>query len=83
MSQMVPPPKSTTAVSPSMGVGVKVGVECAIMAADSGLVGIDEDVISIAGTYAGADTAIIVRPVFSQNLFDIKIKEILCKPNEW
>lgn len=67
----------------TMGVGVKVGVECAIMAADSGLVSVDEDIIAIAGTYAGADTAIVVRPVYSQNLFDIKIKEILCKPNEW
>jgi hypothetical protein len=66
-----------------MGVGVKVGVECTVMAADSGLVSIDEDVIAIAGTYSGADTAIVLRPVYSQNLFDIKIKEILCKPNEW
>lgn len=66
-----------------MGVGVKVGVECTVMAADSGLVGTDEDVIAVAGTYSGADTAIILRPVYSQNLFDIKIKEILCKPNDW
>jgi hypothetical protein len=66
-----------------MGVGVKVGVECAVMAADAGLVSIDEDVIAIAGTGSGADTAIVVRPVFSQNLFDLKIKEILCKPNNW
>lgn len=66
-----------------MGTGVKVGVECAVMAADAGLVSTEEDVIAVAGTYHGADTAIVVRPVFSQNLFDVKIKEILCKPNDW
>lgn len=66
-----------------MGVGVKVGVECAVLAADAGLVGIDEDIIAVAGTRSGADTAIILRPVFSQDLFDLKIKEILCKPGDW
>jgi uncharacterized protein len=66
-----------------MGTGVKVGVECAVMAADAGLVGIDEDIISIAGTRSGADTAIVVRPVYSQDIFDLKIKEILCKPKDW
>ena len=66
-----------------MGTGVKVGVECTVMAADSGLVPVDEDVIAVAGSFAGADTAIVLRPVYSQNLFDIKIKEVLCKPNNW
>jgi hypothetical protein len=66
-----------------MGVGVKVGVECAVMAADAGLVSTEEDVIAIAGTRSGADTAVVVRPVYSHDLFDLKIKEILCKPNDW
>jgi hypothetical protein len=63
--------------------GVKVGVECTIMAADAGLVRTDEDIIAIAGTGSGADTAIVVRPVNSQDFFDLKVKEILCKPREW
>jgi hypothetical protein len=63
--------------------GIKVGVECAIMAADAGLVRTDEDIIAIAGTGSGADTAIVVRPVNSQDFFDLKVKEILCKPREW
>ena len=67
----------------TMGVGVKVGVECVVMAADAGLVNTEEDVIVVAGTRSGADTAIVVRPVYSQDLFDIKIKEIICKPNDW
>jgi hypothetical protein len=66
-----------------VGVGVKVGIECAVMAADAGLVSTDEDIIAIAGTRSGADTAIVVRPVNSQDLFDLKVKEILCKPNNW
>ena len=63
--------------------GVKVGIECTIMAADAGLVRTDEDIIAIAGTGSGADTAILVRPVNSQDFFDLKVKEILCKPRNW
>ena len=63
--------------------GVKVGIECTVMAADAGLVHTDQDIIAIAGTGSGADTAIVVRPVNSQDFFDLKVKEILCKPREW
>ncbi len=66
-----------------ISVGVKVGIECVIMAADAGLIRTDEDVIAIGGTRSGADTAIVVRPVNSQDLFDLKVKEILCKPGNW
>ncbi|MFC1991641.1 pyruvate kinase alpha/beta domain-containing protein [Chloroflexota bacterium] len=64
-----------------VGVGIKVGIECSIMAADAGLVSTDEDIIAVAGTRSGADTAFVVRSVNSQNLFELKVKEILCKPN--
>ncbi len=63
------------------GQGMKVVCEIAMMAADSGLVRTDEDVISIAGTAGGADTAVVLQPVNSQNFFDLKVKEILCKPH--
>jgi len=62
------------------GEGMKVVCEIAMMAADGGLVRTDEDVISIAGTNKGADTAVVLRPVNSHNFFDLKVKEILCKP---
>jgi hypothetical protein len=62
------------------GEGMKVVCEIALMATDSGLARTDEDAISIAGTGHGADTAVVLRPVNSQNFFDLKIKEILCKP---
>jgi len=52
-----------------------------MMAADGGLVPTDEDAISIAGTGRGADTAVVLKPVNSHNFFDLKIREILCKPH--
>ncbi len=63
------------------GHGMKVVCEIAMMAADAGLVRTDEDVISIAGAGGGADTAVVLRPVNSHNFFDLKVKEILCKPH--
>ncbi len=62
------------------GSGMKVVCEIGIMAADAGLVGTDEDVIAIAGTGRGADTAVVFRPVNSDNFFSLRIKELLCKP---
>jgi hypothetical protein len=63
------------------GQGMKVVCEIAVMAADSGLARTDENVICIAGTGQGADTAVILRPVNLFNFFDLKIREILCKPH--
>jgi hypothetical protein len=62
------------------GQGMKVACEIPLMAADAGAVNTDEDVISIAGTAQGADTALVLRPVYTHNFFDLKVKEILCKP---
>ena len=63
------------------GQGIKAACEIALMAADAGLVLTDEDVISIAGTGRGADTAVVLRPVNTRRFFDLKVKEILCKPH--
>lgn len=64
------------------GSGMKVACEITLMAADSGLVRTgEEDIIAIAGTGGGADTAIVLQPVISQDFFDLKVKEILCKPH--
>lgn len=62
------------------GQGMKVVCEIAVMAADSGLARTDEDIIAIGGTGRGADTAVVLRPVNSNDFFDLKVKEILCKP---
>lgn len=62
------------------GQGVKVAVEIALMAADSGLISVQEDIISIGGSGRGADTALVLRPTNVQNFFDVKVHEVLCKP---
>lgn len=62
------------------GEGIKVACEIALMAADAGLVRTDEEVIAIAGTGRGADTAVILRPANAQTFFDMKIVEIVCLP---
>ena len=63
------------------GEGMKVVCEIAVMAADGGLVRTDEDIIAISGTGRGADTAVVLRLVNSGDFFDLKVKEILCKPH--
>ncbi len=65
----------------TFGQGMKVACEIALMAADSGLVRTDEDVIAIGGTSHGADTALLLTPAISRKFFDLKVKEILCKPH--
>jgi len=62
------------------GQGMKVAFEIIYMAADAGLLPMDEDVISIAGTGKGADTAIVVKPAHSGDMFDLYAKEIIAKP---
>lgn len=62
------------------GEGMKVVCEIALMAADAGLVRTDEEVIAIAGTGRGADTAVVLVPANAQSFFDMRIQEILCKP---
>ncbi len=66
-----------------MGEGTKVCVEVALMAADAGLIPINRDVIVIAGTGRGADTALCIRPANTKNFFDLRICEIVAKPRHF
>jgi hypothetical protein len=65
------------------GVGMKVAIECSIMAADSGAIPI-EKTISVGGTSSekgqGADCAVVVWPSHCNNFFDFRVLEILAKP---
>jgi uncharacterized protein len=65
------------------GQGMKVACEIVLMAADNGLIRTGEDVISLAGSSFGADTALVITPVNTHNFFDLKVKEIICKPIDW
>ncbi len=63
-----------------MGEGTKVCVEITLMVADAGLISSDKDVIAIAGTGKGADTALRLRPANAARFFDLKIREVIAKP---
>jgi hypothetical protein len=63
------------------GAGTKVACEISLMAADAGLVRAGEDAIAIGGTHRGADTALVLKPVNTNDFFDMQIQEILCKPH--
>jgi hypothetical protein len=62
------------------GQGTKVAIELALMAADAGLIRTDETVISIGGTGKGADPALTLQGANSARFFDLKVREIICKP---
>jgi len=68
------------------GYGLKTAVECVLMATDGGHVAPFREVISVAGTDNGADTAIVARSSFSSTVFSsdpkkrFVIHEILAMP---
>jgi len=64
------------------GDGVKVAVEVAVMAADSGLIPTDREIIAVGGTSRGADTAVVLKAAHMNNFFDLEIREIIAKPRQ-
>ena len=62
------------------GQGVKVGVEITLMAADAGLLPMDQSIIALGGTGRGVDTSMVVQPAHTNNVFDLYIQELICKP---
>jgi len=60
--------------------GMKVCVEILMMATDAGLVAMGEQVVVIAGTGHGADTAVVGYGSSSSHVADLHITEIICKP---
>ena len=64
------------------GQGTKVAVEVAIMAADGGALS-GADIISIGGSGSGADSALVLKPAHQNNFFDMRIREIICKPRQF
>lgn len=65
------------------GCGMKVVIECTIMAADSDAIPV-EKTIAVGGTSSksgrGADCAAVVWPSHADNFFDFRVLEILAKP---
>jgi len=64
------------------GQGMKVCVEIVAMAADAGLIPLG-NVVAVAGTVRGADTAAVLGTNSSNRFFDIKVREILAKPSDF
>ena len=64
------------------GQGTKVACEIALMAADAGLIRTDEDAMH-GGSGRGADTAVVLRPTNAMRFFDLRVRRVLCKPQEF
>jgi len=63
-----------------VAVGLKVAVECVLMAADAGAIDINGEVIAVGGTASGADTVCVIRPAHTANFFDLQVREIVAMP---
>ncbi|MFA6362395.1 pyruvate kinase alpha/beta domain-containing protein [Methanoregula sp.] len=63
-----------------IAVGLKVAVECVLIAADQGAVRIDEEIIAVGGTASGADTVCVIRPAYTASFFDLQVREIVAMP---
>ena len=57
-----PGPKRSLSLRQIVGSGFKVAVECVLIAADQGAIGIDNEVVAVAVTRSGADTVCVIRP---------------------
>ncbi|MCK4937480.1 MAG: hypothetical protein KAR85_02635 [Methanosarcinales archaeon] len=64
------------------GKGFKVAAEVVIMAADSGALSMEGEVIAVGGTAYGADVACVVKPAHSNNFYGLQIREIICMPRD-
>lgn len=60
--------------------GVKVCVEISIMAADGGIIPMDQEIIAVGGTARGADAAVVLTPAHMTSIFDLRIHEIIAMP---
>lgn len=70
------------------GQGLKVAVEVMFMAVQGGFVQPNKEVIAVAGYGGGADTAVIVKTCFPENLFSsnvekrLEVREIVAMPRK-
>jgi uncharacterized protein len=60
--------------------GLKVAVECVLIAADQGILEIDKEVVAVGGTSSGADTVCVIRPAYSASFLDLQVREIVAMP---
>lgn len=60
--------------------GTKVCFEIVLMTTDAGLLAKGEQVIAVAGTGGGSDTALLMQAASSRSLKRLRVNEIICKP---
>ncbi len=77
------PPEIIASALRMLGQGLKVCVEVSVMALDAGLIPYGERVVAVGGTGSGADTAAVIVPEHSTDIFKLRVEEILCKPGSW
>lgn len=64
----------------TVAVGLKVAVECVLIAADQGAINIEEELISVGGTARGSDTVCVIKPSHTTTYFDLQVREIVAMP---
>jgi hypothetical protein len=63
-----------------VGSGLKVAIECVLIAADQGAIGIEKEVVAVGGTRSGADTVCVICPAYTASFFDLQVREIVAMP---
>ena len=52
------------------------------MAADAGMLS-GRDIVALGGTGRGVDTALVLKPVNQSDLYNMRIREVICKPRSF
>lgn len=66
----------------TVAVGMKVAVECTLIAADQGVIGVSDEVLALGGTATGVDTVCVIRPAHTSRYFDLQVREIVAMPRD-
>jgi len=72
----------TEALRRTVAVGLKVAVECVLIAADQGTISLADEVVAVGGTISGADTVCVIRPAHTASFFDLQVREIAAMPRD-
>lgn len=64
----------------TLAVGLKVAVECVLIATDQGVLHPGEEVVAVGGTVSGADTVCVIKPSHTASFFDLQVREIVAMP---
>jgi len=65
-----------------ISVGMKVAVECVLIASDQGAIPINQEVVAVGGTEEGADTVLVIKPSHTATFFDLQVREFVAMPRE-